>query len=147
MYLQKVKSKKLGKKTNFVGILSATGEKSRVLGSGSDPYQNVTDPQHYRWRSASVFCSVSDPISLYLVTDPVPNSSPTHHYFFSKFLHYKVFFEDRSVPLMLLQKSVSKSCCRPFMHTFWSNWPFSISIWHTCIRHQTKKTVSGFIHN
>jgi hypothetical protein len=81
--LQKVKSKKLGKKLFFVGILSATGEKSRVRGSGSDPYQNVTDPQHRRWRSASGFFSVSDPVSVYLYTgtEPVPDSSPTHCFF------------------------------------------------------------------
>ena len=76
----------------FVGILSATDEKIRIRGSGSDPYQNVTDPQHRRLRSASVFFSVSDPVSVYLYTEPVPDSPPTHCFFLSKFLHFDVFF-------------------------------------------------------
>jgi hypothetical protein len=46
MYLKKVKSKKAVKKTLYlVGILSDIDEKAGS-GSGSTPYQNVTDPQH-----------------------------------------------------------------------------------------------------
>jgi len=58
MYLQKVISKNFEKNIFFVSILSATDEISEAgseSGPGSvsqwcgfaDPYQNVTDPQHW----------------------------------------------------------------------------------------------------
>jgi hypothetical protein len=60
MYLQKIQAKKLGKQNLFfVGISSATDEKSRIRIRKSVvhvpvPYQNVTDPQQwYLWYLSS----------------------------------------------------------------------------------------------
>ncbi len=66
MYLQNVKIQtKIRRKNNFFDILEVTDEKShirirktsvRIQGSGSIPYQDVTDPLHWfqrSWNTAS----------------------------------------------------------------------------------------------